>query len=1248
MRAWPLPSVRMMKQRSQTSISFFAPTAKWLSGALRRAAMTLFLCVLTTATAWADITGSGTSSAPYVLSTAADWATFASNVNSGTNVDKCYRLSDSWDNSGSAVTATVGTSDHPFTGTFDGNGKTLNVSISETSTMGTAPFRYISGGAVIKNVTVTGTVAGTTHAAGLVGFSVGGTSENPNTIKDCTVNASVTVNTGDNKHMGGVVGHGITSYLKIKDTVFSGTMTNGGNYAGGLQGWSDGNHLTIDNCIFTGSYSGSGSFHPIAIHNAGSTTTATVSRCCYTAAPTLADAAFIAATGMQVSASVPSDVMYGQVTAADNQTYYASVTVSGVQPYYLYTGDEISVTYTVTAADGSVLTKGTDFAETFDPATVKNTGDYTLTVTGTGDYSGSQTFSFTVVDIPSTPSGLSVDKDYTYPSAGYFYVNMPTTGTTTVTLPDEFTSSFKVYDDGGKNGTHSNACRGTLILTAPEGYVLQLSGNIITESSDKLTVYDNNEASGNKLLDGVVSSGWDPFAGSPTQTAITTVTSTGQSMTLYFYSDNSGNFAGLDLTVTLIRTSTDYSITVSNPETGGTITSDKTTAKANENVTLTASPSEGYLLSDINVVDASNNAVSVTWNTWTNSATFTMPGSAVTVTPSFTNTLTADGGLYVNMPVTGSKSATIPAGVQSFKVYDDGGSAGNYSNDCSGTLVLTAPEGYVLQLSGSIRTQVTDMLTVYDGSNTSVTKLLDEVSSATGAILTAITTVTSTGQSMTLYFYSDDSFNHAGLDLTVTLISTSTDYSITMNNPETGGTVSRNKTTAKVNETVTLGASPSDGYLLNNISVVDANNNAVSVTWNIWTNSATFTMPGSAVTVTPSFTNDLTNLSVNMPAKGNKSATIPVGIQLFKVYDDGGSAGDYSYSCRGTLVLTAPEGYVLQLSGNITTETSDNLTVYDGSTNSGTKLLDAVSSTSNNTQTAITTITSSGQSMTLYFYSDQKYNYAGLDLTVTVVKVMALTDNADNSAVIDSWNGGVANVTLSGRTLYKDGDWNTLCLPFGVSDFTGTPLADATVMELDTDGDYSGNKTGFDAADGTLYLYFKDATEIEAGKPYIVKWTDGDDIYSPVFSAAAIDNSSEAQARNTVSARNSGLRTVQYIGSYSPVALTPGDKSNLFLGTESTLYYPDAANSTDGLYHVNACRAYFHVDLTGAANAVRAFVLGFGDDGNAGDPVRIHATEAGEDARAPQGWYTLDGRRLSEKPKTKGLYIYGNKKVMIK
>ena len=82
-------------------------------------------------------------------------------------------------------------------------------------------------------------------------------------------------------------------------------------------------------------------------------------------------------------------------------------------------------------------------------------------------------------------------------------------------------------------------------------------------------------------------------------------------------------------------------------------------------------------------------------------------------------------------------------------------------------------------------------------------------------------------------------------------------------------------------------------------------------------------------------------------------------------------------------------------------------------------------------------------------------------------------------------DGQLHNLMLSERTLYRDGYWNTLCLPFNVSDFTNTPLEGFTVKELDTEGTYDGHVTGIEGS--TLYLNFKDATSIEAGKPYIMK-----------------------------------------------------------------------------------------------------------------------------------------------------------------
>ena len=87
-----------------------------------------------------------------------------------------------------------------------------------------------------------------------------------------------------------------------------------------------------------------------------------------------------------------------------------------------------------------------------------------------------------------------------------------------------------------------------------------------------------------------------------------------------------------------------------------------------------------------------------------------MPLSDVTATLSVTNKLTAeDGGLFINMPKTGTINATIPAEVKSFKIYDDGGKDGDYSNNGNGTLVLNAPSGYVFELTGTIKTYATSL-----------------------------------------------------------------------------------------------------------------------------------------------------------------------------------------------------------------------------------------------------------------------------------------------------------------------------------------------------------------------------------------------------------------------------------------------------------------------------------------------------------------------------------------------------------
>ena len=118
----------------------------------------------------------------------------------------------------------------------------------------------------------------------------------------------------------------------------------------------------------------------------------------------------------------------------------------------------------------------------------------------------------------------------------------------------------------------------------------------------------------------------------------------------------------------------------------------------------------------------------------------------------------------------------------------------------------------------------------------------------------------------------------------------------------------------------------------------------------------------------------------------------------------------------------------------------------------------------------------------------------GFDLTAQVIPQVPpttlayddspLEESEKNTSVIAANNGEQISVTLDGRTLYKDGSWNTLCLPFEIPNIAYTPLRGAKVKAL--------SSTSY--SDGTLTLDFsRNLTSLEAGKPYIVKWEHGAD-----------------------------------------------------------------------------------------------------------------------------------------------------------
>ena len=275
----------------------------------------------------------------------------------------------------------------------------------------------------------------------------------------------------------------------------------------------------------------------------------------------------------------------------------------------------------------------------------------------------------------------------------------------------------------------------------------------------------------------------------------------------------------------------------------------------------------------------------------------------------------------------------------------------------------------------------------------------------------------------------------------------------------------------------------------------------------------------------------------------------------------------------------------------------------------------------------------------MFYVCENLPNYSDFDITkanpTTGYFTYALKDNAENSSLLDRIDD-MPRVGLVGRTLYKDGDWNTLCLPFSVNDgdtnddltFSGTPLEGAIVMTLDNSAD---SQTGFDPSSGILTLNFVEVNYIEAGDPYIIKWENsGEKIVNPIFTNVYYGST----------AGSFGASGVSFIGTYDPQPLTSANSNILYLGASNTLYYP-SANIT-----INAFRAYFELNLT-SSQQVKAINLNFGDEKNGIQEITTDSNLS-TPSNLSNSYITLDGRRILSQPITPGIYIHNGRKVLIK
>lgn len=267
-------------------------------------------------------------------------------------------------------------------------------------------------------------------------------------------------------------------------------------------------------------------------------------------------------------------------------------------------------------------------------------------------------------------------------------------------------------------------------------------------------------------------------------------------------------------------------------------------------------------------------------------------------------------------------------------------------------------------------------------------------------------------------------------------------------------------------------------------------------------------------------------------------------------------------------------------------------------------------------------VISGTKSFTLTFKNNENKENNRFFLDEVMVKEIAAADvtlDEERDNVVEAAEN--ANVTLK-RTLYADGGWNTLCLPFSLTD-EQTKAAFGDDVKLRTLESVSGNT-----------LTFAQATGITAGVPCLIK-----------VSKVAKDNTYTFTGVTTIAVKDetdfgfSEKGDVVFVGIYSPADVsewaTAGKENALFLGAGNKFYKAKAETM------MKAFRAFFLVPASTDTQALRAVI----DGTTTGiDDLNIDTVKA--DGRV----YNLNGQCVgySLEGLKAGIYIQNGKKVIKK
>lgn len=255
-------------------------------------------------------------------------------------------------------------------------------------------------------------------------------------------------------------------------------------------------------------------------------------------------------------------------------------------------------------------------------------------------------------------------------------------------------------------------------------------------------------------------------------------------------------------------------------------------------------------------------------------------------------------------------------------------------------------------------------------------------------------------------------------------------------------------------------------------------------------------------------------------------------------------------------------------------------------------------------------------------------NFTTLNLTVDLVLLdddYDQPEGATNTDVLTENKGKVANVTFKDRVFYKDGEWNSLSLPFSLTaeQIANSPLADATIYELYGAG-VDGKHVDF---------YFWPADEISSDWLYIFKWEGtGDNIVSPEFNNVKID-----------------AEEGPFLPSPDYHAYFMGNYSTIIADPEADGYYTYYLGAGNKLrYSPNKVKIYpFRLYCVFFANEADPETLDysfhFGDE-HVDGIVELDGALKNNDTK---GIYNLQGVKVNN-AKQKGIYIMNGRKVVVK